>query len=100
MLLTGGRTVRSFLMNVEPVGTIRLPATNLVDLRTAKRFALGGSRSVELRADIFNLLNTNTVLRRVLQSGSTYLLPFTSGANATTAIVLPRILQVGASFNF
>ena len=100
VLFTGGQTVRSFLMNVEPVGTIRLPATNLLDLRTAKRFALGGSRSVEVRGDIFNLLNTNTVLRRVLQSGSTYLLPFTSGANATTAIVLPRILQVGASFNF
>ena len=100
VLLTGGRTVRSFLMNVEPVGTIRLPATNLVDIRTAKRFQLGGSRSVEVRADIFNLLNVNTVLRRVLQSGSTYLLPFTSGANASTSIVLPRILQVGASFNF
>ena len=83
VLLTGGRTVRSFLMNVEPVGTIRLPATNLVDIRTAKRFSLGGSRSVEARVDIFNLMNFNTVLRRVLQSGSTYLLPFTSGANAT-----------------
>jgi len=100
VLFTGGQTVRSFLMNVEPVGTIRLPTTNLVDLRTAKRFALGGARSVEVRADVFNLLNTNTVLRRVLQSGSTYLLPFVSGANATTAIVLPRILQIGASFNF
>jgi len=100
VLLTGGRTIRSFLMNVEPVGTIRLPATNLVDLRTAKRFSLGGSRSVEARVDVFNLLNVNSVTRRVLQSGSTYLLPFTSGATATTSIVLPRIVQVGASFNF
>jgi hypothetical protein len=100
VLFTGGRTIRSFLMNVDPLGTIRLPATNLVDLRMAKRFSLGGGRSVEARADIFNLMNTNTVLRRVLQSGSTYLLPFVSGANATTAIVLPRILQVGATFAF
>ena len=87
-------------MNVEPVGTIRLPNTNLVDIRTAKRFSLGGGRSVEARVDVFNLTNTNTVLRRVLQSGATYLLPFTAGANASTAIVLPRIVQVGASFNF
>ena len=50
--------------------------------------------------DIFNLMNFNTVLRRVLQSGSTYLLPFTSGANASTAILLPRIVQVGATFAF
>ena len=100
VLFTGGQTVRSFLMNVEPVGTFRLPATNLVDLRASKRFSLGGGRSIEARADVFNLLNVNTVIRRILQSGSTYLLPFTAGANATTSIILPRILQVGASFNF
>ena len=100
VLFTGGQTIRSFLMNVEPVGTIRLPNTNLIDIRAAKRFSLGGARSVEARVDVFNVTNTNTVLRRVLQSGATYLLPFTSGANASTSIVLPRIVQVGASFNF
>jgi hypothetical protein len=93
-------TIGAVLMNAEPLGTIRLPHTNLIDLRTAKRFSLGSGRSLEVRGDIFNLMNTNTVIRRVLQSGSTYLLPFTAGSNATTAIVLPRILQVGASFNF
>ena len=55
---------------------------------------------MELRVDVFNLLNVNTVTRRVLQSGPTYLLPFTAGANATTSIVPPRIVQVGASFTF
>ena len=69
VLLTGGQTIRSFLMNVEPVGTIRLPATNLVDIRTAKRFPLGGSRSVEVRVDIFNLMNFNTVLRGCCSPG-------------------------------
>ena len=87
-------------MNVEPVGTIRLPATNLIDIRTAKRFSLGRGRSVEARVDMFNLLNESTIIRRVLQSGSTYLLPFTSGANASTAILLPRIVQVGATVAF
>ena len=55
---------------------------------------------MEVRVDGFNLLNVNTVIRRVLQSGSTYLLPFTAGSNATTSIILPRIVQVGASFTF
>ena len=100
VLFTGGQTIKSLLMNVEPVGTIRLPSTNLVDIRTAKRFPLGGGRSMEVRVDGFNLLNVNTVIRRVLQSGSTYLLPFTAGSNATTSIILPRIVQVGASFTF
>jgi hypothetical protein len=100
VLFTGGQTIRSFLMNVEPIGTIRLPNTNLIDIRTAKRFSLGGERSLEARVDVFNLMNVNTVTRRVLQSGSTYLLPFTAGSNATTSIILPRIVQVGASFTF
>jgi hypothetical protein len=100
VLFTGGQTIRSFLMNVEPIGTIRLPNTNLVDIRTAKRFPLGGGRSMEVRVDVFNLLNVNTVIRRVLQSGSSYLLPFTAGSNATTSIILPRIVQVGTSFTF
>ena len=100
VLFTGGQTIRSVLMNVEPLGTIRLPNTNLIDIRTAKRFPLGSGRSLEARVDIFNLTNSNTVIRRVLQSGSTYLLPFTQGSNATTSIVLPRIVQVGASFTF
>ena len=100
VLFTGGQTIRSVLMNVEPIGTIRLPSTNLVDIRTAKRFPLGRGRSLEARVDVFNLLNVNTVIRRVLQSGSSYLLPFTAGSNATTSIVSPRIVQVGTTFTF
>jgi hypothetical protein len=100
VLFTGGQTVRSVLMNVEPIGTIRLPSTNLIDIRTAKRFPLGSGRSLEVRVDVFNLLNDNTVIRRVLQSGTSYLLPFTAGSNATTSIVLPRIVQIGTSFAF
>jgi hypothetical protein len=95
VLFTGGQTIRSVLMNVEPTGTIRLPSTNLIDIRTAKRFPLGRGQALEARVDVFNVLNTNTVIRRVLQSGSSYLLPFTAGSNATTSIVLPRIVQVG-----
>jgi hypothetical protein len=92
VVFTGGTTIRSVTLNVEPLGTFGLPRTHEMDVRFAKRFALGGARSVELRGDIYNFLNKGTVLTQNLQSGSTYLRP--------SRILFPRILQVGATFTF
>ena len=102
VLLTGGQAIRSIVVNVEPIGSLRLPSTNLLDLRAARRFTLGGARSLEIRADVFNALNVNTTLERVLRSGPDFLRTgFTAGATiAVQSIVLPRIVQLGASFNF
>jgi hypothetical protein len=47
---------------------------------------------LQLRFDLYNDLNKGTVLTRILQSGDSYLRPST--------ILFPRILQVGATFNF
>ena len=58
----------------------------------AKRVNLGGARSVELRADIYNALNKGTVRTQTLQSGANYLRPVT--------IMFPRIIQLGATLNF
>ena len=80
------------MLNVEPLGSIRLPNTNLVDFRFAKRMRLGGARTLEARFDFFNVFNENFVTSRNLRAGSTYLVP--------SNIILPRILQVGATFNF
>lgn len=79
-------------MNVEPIGTFGLPRTHLFDVRLAKSIALGGTRAVELRVDIYNALNKSTVLAQNLQSGPNYLRP--------TRIMFPRILQTGATFTF
>ena len=102
VLFTGGQAIRSIVVNVEPIGSLRLPSTNLLDLRVAKRFTLGGARSLEIRADVFNALNVNTTLERVLRSGPDFLRTgFTTGATtAVQSIVLPRIVQLGASFLF
>jgi len=54
--------------------------------------SIGAARSVEIRADIYNVLNKGTVLARTLQSGANYLRP--------SRILFPRILQVGATFTF
>jgi len=102
VLFTGGRTVRSLVVNVEPIGSLRLPSTNLLDVRVGKRFSLGAARSLELRADIYNALNINTTVTRVLRSGPEFLKTGVPSASGTVvqAIVLPRIAQLGASFSF
>jgi outer membrane receptor protein involved in Fe transport len=92
VLFTGGRTIRSIALNVEPIGTFRLPNTHELDVRAGKRFNLGGARTVELRFDLYNALNKGTVTTQNLQSGATYLRPAT--------ILFPRILQIGATVNF
>jgi hypothetical protein len=80
------------VLNVEPLGSIRLPSTNLVDFRFAKRMRIGGTRTLEARFDFFNVFNANFVTGRNLRSGPLYLVP--------SSIILPRILQVGVTYNF
>ncbi len=41
--------------------SFRLPATKVLDLTAAKSFKLGGPHKVELRADVFNVLNRTNV---------------------------------------
>ena len=100
VLFTGGRQIRSIVLNVEPLGTFSLPDTNLLDIRTAKRLSLGGGRTMELRVDVFNAMNVNTIKQRIVRSGPTYFIPFAEGAAAASVIILPRIVQVGASLSF
>jgi hypothetical protein len=89
---TGGAAISPIVLNVEPVGSIRLPTTNLVDFRFAKRLRMRGAHTLEGRFDFFNVFNANFVTTRNLRSGSTYLVP--------SAIILPRILQVGVTYHF
>ena len=92
VVFTGGTTIRSITLNVEPLGTFGLPRTHELDARLAKRFGLGGARALELRADIYNALNKGTITAWNLQSGASYLRP--------SRILFPRIVQAGATFTF
>ena len=92
VLFTGGRTITSIQLNVEPVGTNRLPSTNITDVRVEKRFALGGGRTVTARINVFNLFNVNTVRAITSRSGPTFGQP--------TGIVRPRIMDFSASLAF
>jgi len=80
------------VVNTQPIGSIALPNTNLTNLRLTKQFALPHGRNLQARFDFFNLFNSNFVTARNLREGTTYLVP--------SAIILPRILQIGASFKF
>ena len=92
VLFRGGSQIPTMVLNVEPLGSIRLPNTNIVDFRVDKSFRLPTSgHRVALRLNLYNALNASTVLSRTLRSGSAYLRP--------TSIVRPRIVEVGAQYH-
>ncbi len=88
---SGGTTIRTIALNIEPVGTISLPPTNLWNMRFAKRVRLGG-QSIEGRFDFFNIFNANFVTSQSTRVGPSYLVP--------SNIILPRILQMGVTYEF
>ena len=100
MLFRGGRQVPSLVVNVEPIGSIRLPSTNIVDVRAEKQFGLGGGRKLHARIDVFNLLNANTTLTRTVRAGPNFLVPLGAGGSAARGILLPMIAQLGLQLSF
>ena len=88
----GGQTITTLVVNTAPIGTIALPATKLWNMRFAKRVRLSSGQSIEGRFDFFNIFNTNFVTSRTTRVGPVYLVP--------SAIILPRILQMGVTYSF
>jgi hypothetical protein len=89
---TGGRTITSIVMNVEPIGSRRLPVSHQFDMRFEKTFSLNKGQKFAVRANIFNILNLNTVLNVTAQSGPSF--------NKPTSIMDPRITEIGFSYSF
>jgi hypothetical protein len=92
VLFRGGVTIPSIVLNVEPIGSIRTPSLSAFDLRLDKAFSFGSKGRLAVRMNLYNVLNANTVTARNLRSGPTYLLP--------TAILPPRIVELGAIYSF
>jgi Carboxypeptidase regulatory-like domain/TonB-dependent Receptor Plug Domain len=77
---------------LDPLGEERLANFSMLDLRIDKVFNFGSTRIVP-SMDIFNLLNSNTVLaRRRLQEAS--------NANDISGIVAPRVIRFGVRLNW
>ena len=96
--LSGGNDGALRTLAVPTIDTTRYANLWDVDLRVSKdiklsdAFSMGGPFSINLAADVFNVLNTNTVLSRTRQVGTSF--------GLANEILSPRILRVTASFKF
>jgi hypothetical protein len=78
--------------HVNTYGVERLDPVMIVDLRAEKQFTLGKYGLLHAYADLFNVFNTNEVLAIDVYSGANY--------NNIWNIVSPRVLRIGAGFDF
>ena len=91
VLFSGGQTITSIVLPVEPIGTERYPDAYLLDLRAEKTLQFAGQK-LALRADLFNTLNANPVITQTVQSGASFQRP--------TAIMPARIAVFGVTYTF
>ena len=89
---TGGRTITSITLNLEPYSTNQLLSSSQLDLRAEKSFSLNKGQKLALRANAFNVLNANTVLTLTRLSGPNFMKP--------TLIMEPRIMEFSFTYSF
>jgi TonB dependent receptor-like, beta-barrel len=88
----GGRTIPNIVVNVEPLGSIRTPNLNTLDLRASKSFNVGRGQRMEFRVNMFNALNINDAITLNVRSGPNFMIP--------TSIVLPRVVDFSVLYRF
>lgn len=88
----GGRTIPSITLNVEDIGSQRLPSINLLTFRAEKGFRLTTGQRLAVRFDLFNALNANTVTESQPRSGPEFLYP--------AAIIGPRLGEFSVTYTF
>ena len=76
---------------VAPRGTTRLPDLNQLDMTFRKIFR-SGARTVQPRLDIYNLMNSATIINRVTTLGSSY--------GAVGGIQRGRLIKLGMNVDF
>ena len=89
---TGGRTIPSIDLNVEPIGTQRTPDLNLLTFRVEKTFPMFNTHKVAVRLNLYNALNASTATVLEARAGASFLRP--------RNILPPRIAEVSASYAF
>ena len=83
----GNTTIR-----LEPYGSQRLSAQNILNLRASKDVALGAGRRLEVDLDVFNVLNAATSTSANFQSGPSF--------GFITNVIPARIARLGVRFRF
>jgi hypothetical protein len=79
-------------VEIEPMGTRRMEAALVFDMRTERRFQLPHGMSVSAVVDVFNITNSNAETDIVVNSGSTYGWPST--------VLPPLVVRFGAKFSW
>ena len=82
----------SVTMRMEPFGAQRGPAVTLVNLRSAKKFSVGGNRKLEARFELFNAFNASAATTSTYQSGRAF--------GFATGLLAPRIARFGVAYSF
>ena len=79
-------------MLAEPVTSNRGLTTKIVDLRLDKTLNIGGSRKLTAIVDVFNVLNSNTVINFTTISGPSF--------KQVLGLLPPRAVRVGVQFRY
>jgi hypothetical protein len=79
------------VFNIVDAGALYVERLNQIDLRFAKIFRFGGTRT-NLNFDFYNILNANSVI----SENSTYGV----GWRTPTVILSPRLFKIGVQFDF
>lgn len=86
------RQLSTVTLGLEPMGARRQPNLNVLHLRVAKTFSLGGTRRLEIDLDLFNALNASAATQVDFRSGPTF--------GLISQILPPRVARLGAMFRF
>jgi hypothetical protein len=91
-LFRGLPQLSTVTLRMEELGSQRLPAVKLLNVRAAKRLRLFTTQAMTLQFDLYNALNTNDETARSVRSGPTY--------GRITAIIPPRVARLGVTYSF
>jgi hypothetical protein len=89
---SGGRTIPTIVLNVEPIGTHRRPNVHMMNVRLDKRFTLPRAQIATVSLNLYNALNANTVTALQNRSGGSFLNPL--------GILPPRLAEISLSYRF
>jgi hypothetical protein len=88
----GGVRIPSIVLKVEPATAHRRDNINLLDFRIEKGFSLSSRSSIRAAVEVYNTMNTNTVLGTTVRTGPNF--------GRITSIMLPRIVVLRATYHF
>jgi hypothetical protein len=92
VLFSGGTTIPTLVMNVEPIGTRSYPTVHHLDVRLEKAFRLRATDELAVRFNVYNMLNSNMTLTANTRSGATF--------GRALTILAPRLAEISASYKF